>query len=47
MTMKFASFQIDAAGDLVMSLGWGHGGSAVKRLRVANDTPPTRLAAWR
>jgi hypothetical protein len=28
-TMKFASFQIDGAGDLVMSLGWGHGGSAV------------------
>jgi hypothetical protein len=46
MTMKFASFQVDAAGDLVMSLGWGHGGSAViKDLRVANDTAPMRLAA--
>jgi len=45
MTMKFASFQIDAAGDLVMSLGWGHGGSAVEGLRVANDTAPLQLAA--
>lgn len=28
-TMKFASFQQDASGNLQMSLGWGHGGQAV------------------
>jgi hypothetical protein len=29
MTMKFASFQRDASGDLVMVLGWGHGGFGI------------------
>jgi Ca2+-binding RTX toxin-like protein len=29
MTMKFASYQRDSAGNLVMVLGWGHGGFGI------------------
>ena len=38
-TMKFASFQLTSAGDLELSLGWGHGGSGlIKDYHLDLDT---------